>query len=88
MRKKRKKELARKLFAACLGQLICRRRKALKMAQWELAERAGMHRTYISDLENGSRNLSLSNLYELAEALGTDGSKLLASVERQLKKNG
>lgn len=47
------------------------------ISQEELAELAGLHRTYISSLELGKRNVSLINIYALAKALGTTPDKLL-----------
>lgn len=39
------------------------------LTQEELAERANLHRTYISDVERGARNLSLESIDKLARAL-------------------
>lgn len=44
-------------------------REKHKITQEELAERANLHRTYISDIERGVRNLSLENINKLAAAL-------------------
>lgn len=45
------------------------RRSQLGMTQEELAERADLHRTYISDIERAARNLSLESISKLARAL-------------------
>jgi len=39
------------------------------ISQEELAERAMLHRTYISDVERGARNVSLHSIERLARAL-------------------
>ena len=44
-------------------------RKRRGFSQEELAERADLHRTYISDVERGARNLSLESMTRLARAL-------------------
>lgn len=44
-------------------------RKRLGLSQEELAERADLHRTYVSDVERGSRNLSLESITRIAQAL-------------------
>jgi transcriptional regulator with XRE-family HTH domain len=43
-----------------------------------LAERAGLHRTYIGDIERGARNLSLENIEKIAKALQISISELFA----------
>ena len=51
------------------GLRIQQERKKLGMSQEELAFRAGMHRTYIGMIERAERNITLSNIKKLADAL-------------------
>lgn len=51
------------------GTTVKSTRSALGISQEELAGRAGLHRTYISDVERGARNPSLKSIEKLAEAL-------------------
>ena len=44
-------------------------RKKKWLSQEELAAKAGLHRTYISDIERWEKNLSLENIEKLANAL-------------------
>lgn len=46
------------------------------MSQEELAERCGLHRTYIGGIERGERNIGLINVYALADALGEPVTEL------------
>lgn len=52
-----------------IGNGISKRRIELGLSQEELAERSGLHRTYVSDVERGLRNLSILTLDRLATAL-------------------
>jgi transcriptional regulator with XRE-family HTH domain len=56
---------ARKIFAKKLKQ--CRVQKGF--SQEELADIAGLHRTYIGSVERGERNISIDNIERLASAL-------------------
>jgi transcriptional regulator with XRE-family HTH domain len=64
------------------GTAVKFRREGLGLTQEELAERAGIHRTYLSDVERGTRNLSLVNIERLASALSISMSELFTAVER------
>jgi two-component system response regulator len=52
-----------------LGNAIKSTRSALGISQEELAVRAGLHRTYVSDVERGVRNPSIESVEKLARAL-------------------
>ena len=64
-----------------LGLAVRRRRLKLGLSQEELAETAGLHRTYIGGVERGERNLGIKNLFELARALRVSASRLLLDAE-------
>jgi CheY-like chemotaxis protein/DNA-binding XRE family transcriptional regulator len=54
-------------------------------SQERLAERASLHRTYISDVERGARNLSLESISKLADALEIPITTLFSPTELQAK---
>lgn len=60
------------------GAAVRLRRDHLGISQEELAGRAGLHRTYISDVERGARNVSLESIHRLADALQVPVSLLFA----------
>ena len=62
------------------GQSLRKNRDAKGLSQELLAERADLDRTYISDIERGTRNPGLKNVVRLAKALGISSAKLLAGV--------
>ena len=56
-------------------------REEKRLTQEELAHRAGMHRTYLSDIERGSRNPSLVNIEKLAVGLGITLEELFSRLK-------
>ncbi|MEI2264550.1 helix-turn-helix domain-containing protein [Erwinia sp. CGal63] len=52
-----------------VGERIRLFRKRKQLSQIALSERSGIDRTYLSDIENGKRNISLLTLNNLALAL-------------------
>ena len=60
-----------------LGANVRRYRKQRGMTQEQLALEVGMERSYISDLERGTRNPSVRALGRLAEALSVSPMQLL-----------
>jgi ribosome-binding protein aMBF1 (putative translation factor) len=75
--KRRVKPDVRERFAYAVNL----RREELGLTQEDLAYKAGTHRTYLSDVERGTRNLSLVNIERLAAALEIRMSELFAAVE-------
>ena len=59
------------------GKAVRARRKTLKITQEELAHRAGIHPTYLGDVERGERNIALINILKLAKALGVKAGALI-----------
>lgn len=64
-----------------ISRAIRERRVNLGVSQEELGNRADLHRTYISDIEAGRRNLSLRSLFRIASGLGLSVSDLLKLAE-------
>ena len=60
------------------GIAVRKRRHELGISQEKLAERAGLHRTYVADIERGIRNVSIENVEKLAGALELSISALFA----------
>jgi transcriptional regulator with XRE-family HTH domain len=61
------------------------RRNQLGLSQEALAERADLHRTYVSDVERGARNLSLESIGKIAQALGISCADLFSGIDRPCK---
>ena len=65
-----------------VGKTIRRLRIARGWTQEELADRAGLHSTYIGGIERGERNVSLDNLIKIATALREHPSALFSGLPR------
>ncbi|MDD2534856.1 MAG: helix-turn-helix transcriptional regulator [Eubacteriales bacterium] len=51
------------------------------LSQEKLAEIVDLHRTYISGIERGTRNVSIRNIEKIAAALGVRASSLLEEAD-------
>jgi transcriptional regulator with XRE-family HTH domain len=60
-----------------LAQNLRLLRQSKGWSQERLADEAGLHRTYMSDLERGARNPTIAVVEKLAVALGVPASRLL-----------
>ena len=76
-----KKKTGRPEIRERFGFAVKARREALGLTQEDLAEKARIHRTYLSDVERGTRNLSLVNIERLAAALDLSLSDLFRHVD-------
>jgi transcriptional regulator with XRE-family HTH domain len=65
------------VFRRTVGQNVRTFRLRLDLTQEQLAEKAGLHWTYISGVERGRYNVSLDTLETLASALGRKPFELL-----------
>ena len=60
-----------------VGANVKRLREAKGLSQEELAFEAEVHRTYVSGIERGKRNPTVTVVERLADALGAKASELL-----------
>ncbi len=73
-----------RLFQKRFGEIVRRRREALGISQEELADRCGLHRTYVSMIERGIKSASLRSLLALSRALSRPPHLLLKETEERL----
>jgi transcriptional regulator with XRE-family HTH domain len=59
------------------GARLREMREKAGISQEKLAELAGLHRTYVSSVERGKRNISIQNIERLAAALKTTMAELM-----------
>ncbi|WP_433625742.1 helix-turn-helix domain-containing protein [Nocardia sp. CA-120079] len=70
-----------------VGAAIRRAREAANMNQDELAVASGVSRPVIARIELGNSSVQIDRLWDLAEALATTPSALLADAEQHLSTN-
>ena len=58
-------------------------RNAAGLSQEAFANRAGLHRTYISAIERGKRSIALDNIEKIADALGVEAYVLLVDDSKE-----
>ncbi len=62
------------------GIRVREKRIALNLSQEKLANMANIDRTYLPDIENGKRNVSLTVAEKIAKALNVPLTKLLEEI--------
>lgn len=65
------------------GQAVKAIRMEKGISQEKLAELVDLHRTYISDIERGGRNVSLVNIYRIAEGLEVKVFEIFQKLEKE-----
>jgi transcriptional regulator with XRE-family HTH domain len=70
-------------IAPRVGRVIRKYRESAGLSQEALAEVSGLHRTYISLVERGRRNITVDALTQVAEALGVYPSRLMSDAEKE-----
>ena len=63
------------------GNNVRKYRTKLGLSQEKFAEKCGLHRTYISDIECFRRSISLDNIQKIADALEIETYKLFLEAE-------
>lgn len=63
------------------GTEVRKCREGRSLSQEQLAERAGVHRTFVGRIERGETNITLQNILRIARALGIKASRLLESLD-------
>ena len=69
-----------------LGRAIASRRHQCGFTQAQLAIKAGLNRTYLSDVEQGHRNVTLDVLTKICSTLGVNMSDLLSHAEQSQRR--
>lgn len=70
-----------KIFLKRVGRSIRIIRKSNNLKQEDLAELCGVNQNYISDIENGKRNITMIKLFDIAEALNVDVEVIFQQTE-------
>jgi len=70
-----------------LGEEIRKARSKTGLSQESLAEKSGLHRTYISLLERNKKSPTLDTLFRICKALGISAAELIKRVEMNRNEN-
>jgi transcriptional regulator with XRE-family HTH domain len=66
---------------AAFGERVRSHRQALGLSQEALADRCGVHWTFLGQVERGQRNLTLHNILKLAAGLKVDPAELIKGLK-------
>jgi len=70
------------MIKKAFGYAVKKFRNSIGLSQEELALRCGLHRTYISDIERGERNVSLESIEKISKGLSVSLSSLFDEVSK------
>ena len=73
------------LFSEAFAEVVTEFREARGMSKAALAEKAGLHQTYIGLLEGKERSPGLDTAQALAEAFGVPLSKMILAAEKKMR---
>jgi transcriptional regulator with XRE-family HTH domain len=68
-------------FSDAFALVLQRHREAKKLSKQTLAQKSGLHQTYVGKIESGLSNPSLDAANAIAEALGVPFATLVAEAE-------
>ncbi len=75
------------MIDTCFGKILRQVRQEKRLSQEQLAFKAELHRTYISQLERGIKSPSLLTIYKICTSLGISVSYLVGLLEKELNEN-
>jgi transcriptional regulator with XRE-family HTH domain len=75
-------------FSDAFALVLQRHREAKKLSKHTLAQKAGLHQTYIGKIEDGLSNPSLDAANAIAEALDVPFAALIAEAEAERRSGG
>ena len=74
----------RSRWTTALALVLLNERRQRKLSQWEVSQRAGLHPTYISRLENGRLGISFATLALCAKAFGLSVAEIVTRAEAMI----
>ena len=77
-----------RIIEKLFGAIVRRHREGIGVSQEDFADRAGIHRTYVSSIERGKVQISIGIAHKLAVALGIPLSQLWSELEAELSVPG
>ena len=69
---------------SAFGKRVREVRLSVDISQEELAHRSGLDRSYVGQVERGERNLTLENIFRIAEGLGVPPAKLVVELNESI----
>lgn len=67
------------------GQVIVEKRHQIGISQEDLAYDSGLARSFVSEIERGIKQPTLTTLFQLASSLETSASKIVTELEKKMK---